>query len=162
MAEQSIVATQKVRFINLDTLEERLAQFNPTELTTSVTAEYTLFTAVGLSHQPHQYSHTTNREFTLTLQFKVERPAEREEVDSTIAFLRSLAYPRVPGGAPSDVLFVWPNNVGLPVKVRSVSEKQVQFNQEGAPTRMDIDVTLMRIRDRPLYQDDVRTRGLQE
>lgn len=162
MAEQSLRATQKVRFINLETLEERLLQFNPIELSHGASAEYTRHPVVGMSNQPMQYANTTNRQFSFTTSFKVERPVDKTEYEETMKFLDALMYPLAPGASPPDVLFVWPNLVSVPVKVVSVNPRHIQFNAELAPTRTDVDITLERIRDRPLLYGEVRERGWNE
>lgn len=162
MAQESLRATQKVRLVNLETLEEFVAQFNPPEFAHASSVEYTRHAVVGLSYQPHQYGHTTNREFTVTFQFKVERPSDKREYESSVNLLMALQHPLEPGGSPPDVLFVWPNLASFPVKVLAVSSRHVQFNAELAPTRTDVDVMMMRIRDRPLLYGEVRERGMME
>lgn len=158
--EQSLRAIELVSFVNLETLEEKRVQFNPTELTHSASAEYTMFQVVGLSYQPHQYASTTNREFTLTLMFKVESPDDLKAVRDAENFLMSLQCPTEPGGSPPDVLLVWPSMTSTRVKVRSLGHKHTQFNAVLAATMTSIDVTLMAIHDAPLLQADVRERGI--
>lgn len=158
--EQSLRAIELVSFVNLDTLEEKRVQFNPTELTHSISTEYTMFQVVGLSYQPHQYASTSNREFSMTLLFRVDSPAERDEVRDTENFLMSLMYTAEPGGSPPDVLLVWPSLTSTRVKVRGLGHKHTQFNSVLAATMTSIDVSLMAIHDRPLTQAEVRESGI--
>ena len=158
--EQSLRAIELVSFVNLDTLEEKRVQFNPTELTHSVSAEYTMFQVVGLSYQPHQYASTSNREFSMTLMFRVDSPAERDEVDDALRFLDSLMYAADFGGSPPDTLLVWPSLTSTQVKVRSVGKKHTQFNSVLAATMTSVDVALMAIHSKPLLQVDVRENGI--
>lgn len=158
--EESLRAIELVSFVNLESLEEKRVQFNPTELTHSVSAEYTMFQVVGLSYQPHQYASTSNREFSMTLLFRVDSPAERDEVRDTENFLMSLMYTAEPGGSPPDVLLVWPSLTSTQVKVRGLNHKHTQFNSILAATMTSIDVTLMAIHDRPLDRLEVRANGI--
>ena len=158
--EQSLRAIELVSFVNLDTLEEKRVQFNPTELTHSVSAEYTLFQVVGLSYQPHQYASTTNREFSLTLMFRVDSPSERDEVADAENFLMSLTYPAEAGGSPPDTLLVWPSLTSTRVKVRGLTHKHTLFNSILAATMTSIDVSFMAIHSQPRYQAEVRESGI--
>jgi hypothetical protein len=158
--EQSLRAIELVSFVNLDSLEEKRVQFNPTELTHGISAEYTLFDVVGMGHQPHQYSHTTNREFSMTLLFKVESPADLAAVRDTENFLMSLMYAVEPGAAPPDTLLVWPSMTSTRVKVRGLGHKHTQFNAALAATMTSVDITLMAIHDRPRLHADVRENGI--
>ena len=159
---ERILASQKVWFTNLDTLEERFVQFNPTELAHGIAAEYTQFTAVGLPYQPQQFSHTTNREFTFTLPFKVEGPTDLKNFWSTFNFLTACTHPAEPGAAPPTVLFNWPNLATVVVKIVSVDARHLQFDADLNPTRTDLDITLRTIRNRPRLYGDVRLNGLFE
>ena len=160
--EESLRAIELVSFVNLESLEEKRVQFNPTELTHSVSAEYTMFQVVGLSYQPHQYASTSNREFTVTLQFKVEGESELDDFGSTFNFLTAQLHPFEPGGSPPDVLFTWPNLASVVVKIIGLSTKHVQFDAQLHPIRTDIDVTMRSVRKEPMFYDEVRDNGLFE
>jgi hypothetical protein len=162
MADEALRAVEKVWFTNLVTLEERDVQFNPVELSHSIAAEYTLFTAVGASYQPQQYSHTTNREFSVTLQFKVEGEQELDDFSNTFNFLTACLHPFEYGGAPPEVLFTWPNLASVIVRILSLNTKHVQFDAQLHPTRTDIDVVMRTIRKGGKLYDEVRENGLME
>jgi hypothetical protein len=159
---EPIRAVEKVWFTNLVTLEEREAQFNPTELSHTIGADYTQFQVVGLSYQPQQYGSTSNREFTITLQFKVEGESDLDNFGSTFNFLTAQLYPLEPGGSPPDVLFTWPNLASVTVKIIGLTTKHVQFDAQLHPIRTDIDVTMRSVRKEPMFYDEVRDNGLFE
>lgn len=161
MAEP-IRAVEKVWFTNLVTLEEREVQFNPTELSHTIGADYTQFQVVGLSYQPQQYGSTSNREFTITLQFKVEGESDLDNFGSTFNFLTAQLYPLEPGGSPPDVLFTWPNLASVMVKIVGLTTRHVQFDAQLHPIRTDIDVTMRSVRKEPMFYDEVRDNGLFE
>lgn len=157
--EQPIQAVAKVRFVNLETLEERAAQFNPAEFSKSIGVDWKRYAVAGLGYEPILYTKTGNQEFSLTLPFRVTRPAEKEEFEQFSRFIEACCYPTAPGSSPPDVLLVWPGVVAVPCKVSSCSSQYLLFNKEGHPTRADIALSLFWVRRQALLAGDIRQFG---
>ncbi len=157
--QQPIQAVQKVRFVNLESLEERLAQFNPAEFTKSIGVDWKRYAIAGLGYEPILYTKTGNQEFSLTLPWRVTRPSEKEDFEQFSRFIEACCYPSAPGNSPPDVLFVWPEVVAVPVKVTSCSVQYTLFNAQGQPTRADISLSLFWVRRAALLAGDIRDFG---
>lgn len=157
--QESMYAVQKLRLVNLDSLEERETQFNPEQFTKTISVEWKRYQVAGLSYEPVLYSHTANQELSLTLPWMVDSPKQRTAFDEFHKFVEACCYATQPGGSPPDVLLVWPNVVAVPVKITSLSVVQTLFNKDGQPRRSDINLSMFWVRRMALLASDIRSMG---
>lgn len=163
---------QKMSFTNLDTHVQGFAQFNPAELGEYIEAHYNDLPVMGSSYMPQQYQHTSNMEWSFELFFRAGRPmpyASGGNVATPALFrqyLLSLFYPsrakafsNIAGGAPSRVLFHWPQLITLSATVRSARLKHTLFNANGLPVHFTAAMVVHSIRDARLYSEDVLAMG---
>jgi hypothetical protein len=156
---------------DLRTTEALEVQYNPTEIQEDLSVNYTELDVLGLSHLPLQYKNTSNAGFSFDFELFIHRNAgllyePTFDVPGSRNFLRSLCYPPpgaqdVSGGAPPDVLFVWPNFASLICKLRGLKMKHVMFALDGTIIHTICSVTLTEVRDFRLTSDDVRKGGMQ-
>jgi len=153
---------ERMSFANLQSGETMEAQFNPTELSEELSANWGELEVTGLSHQPQQYQFTSNH----TLKFKLDFAAidsdgnKLNNILSARQYLLSLFYPMrgaqdVIGGAPPRFLFLWPNFISLTCNIHSIKLRHFHFGQDGRPLNFDADILIKEIRDVRLFSEDV-------
>jgi hypothetical protein len=153
---------------DLNTTEEREAQYNPSEIEETLSVNYARLAIMGLSHKPMQYQNTDNLSLDFTLVFRAfddtgNRVNDMKEMKK---FLYSLCYsPRsagsIIGGAPPRVLFIFPNLASLTCKITQLKYKTLLQALDGSPTMSEAKITIEEIRDTRLFSEDVREYGIQ-
>ena len=141
----------------------RKFQFNPTEFSEAIGAEFARQTVPGLSHQVMQFIHTRNREVTVELFYdNANFPSGTKGTNPilpTRRWLRSLCHPRrgggrVTGGSPR-VLFTWPGFMAFTAFIIDLGFVYTMFNQLGEPTQMKVNLTLEEVRDQVRLMEEV-------
>jgi hypothetical protein len=123
--------------------------------------------APGSSHEKLHYDHTENHKvtFELTYDALTGDGAVDDNLDAR-KFLMSLCYAKrgartVREGAPSRILFVWPEMISITAVISELKFKHQRFNAEGKSTFFKVDVSLEEIRDLRLTSEEVRQNGTQ-
>lgn len=151
--------------VSLDQLD---AQFNPTELEEDLKVDWARLDPPGFSHKPLQYVGTDNLQFSFDLLFDAMADGTSvEDIMRAHRFLKSVCYPKrgatnVKEGQAPRLLFVWPGFISLTSIITDLKFKFDRFNRAGTPTRFTVKVKIEEIRDTRLYGEDVRdedTRG---
>lgn len=127
-------------------------QFNPEQFQETVGANYEELTVPGLSHQPLQFTHTSNEAFSFELFHIAYSREEMERIHLTRRFLKSLCFPRggaddVVGGSPPRALLVWPRMLSITCVLRKVSLTHVLFNRQAQSRQFNAQIELQEIRD---------------
>lgn len=142
------------------------AQFNPTELKEKIGVNYNRLAVVGLSHKPLQYQNTDNHTFDIELAFRVYDDTGNRLVDNEFArrFLFSHCYPKrgagtIVGGAPSRVLFVWPNFISMTCVITSVEVTHTFFSIDGTSYHFAARVALEAFNEVRISSDDLTYYG---
>lgn len=162
---ESIAAVTPLRMslINVSSLEELEAQFNPAELNEKIGAEFAKIKIQGLSHERMQFAGTTNNAFSFTLFFaSMNGGPERQAYNMRARrFLKSACYPRgglsglvSSGGAPR-IIFAWPGIATITTFITSVEFSYQRFNFTGEPVYFSAKVSLERVLDGLLTSEDV-------
>ena len=142
------------------------AQFNPSEVQEKVQPNYSKLAVLGLSHKPLQYQNTDNHTWDLELAFRVYDNDGNKLVGNARArrFLLAHCYPQkgngtVIGGAPSRLLFVWPQFVWMTCALMSVSITHTMFGIDGTPYHFAAKLNLEEARDSRIYDTTVYSLG---
>ena len=159
----------RMTLTNLTTGRGFSAQFNPTEIEETITANYNELKVLGQSHAPLQYTGTSNWEAPFSLGFDAlatyaGADGERATVWGARRFLMSLFYSSiegqgVSGGAPPDVRLFWPTLLAMTVKLKTGKFKHSRFNSRLQSCLFVADVTVVEVRDVRLYSEDVLDSG---
>lgn len=146
------------------------AQYNPVKLKRKIQVVWNKLKVLGHSHEPLQYSNTSNVSFAFDLAFSCwddrASPVQMAKIiDNAQRFLQSLCYSKRGGqdivsGAPPRVLFVWPKLVSLTARIEEIEIEDTDFNVEGASIRFTASIKLEEIRDARLFSEDVRATGM--
>jgi hypothetical protein len=158
------LAAVDVTLTDLVTGETLASQSLPAALGETLEAVYALADVPGLSHQPQQFTRTGNQEFQLELRWRAKQEGDVDRIADARRFLSSLCYPRagansVVTGAPSRVLFVWPNVLALTCTLHDLDFNYSRFSADGHILEMTAKLTLMEIRDVRLLAETVRAVG---
>lgn len=156
---------ERMYVVDLKTLEEMTAQFNPAEFEETIKVVWSKLISPGLSHERTHYSHTENYKMSFELIF--DALAGGGTVDGNLDardFLQSLCYAKagartVNDGEPTRVLFVWPGMASFTAKIDELKFKHSRFNSQGRSTYFKVDVQLEEIRDQRLTSEEVRENG---
>ena len=159
----------RMTLTNLATGRGFSAQFNPTELEETISANYNELKVLGMSHAPLQYTGTSNWEGSFSLGFDAlaaysGQTGEVATVWGARRFLMSLFYSSiegqgVAGGDPPDVRLFWPTLLAMTVKLRTGKFKHSRFNSRLQSCLFVVDVTVFEARDVRLYSEDVLDSG---
>lgn len=144
---------------NMDTLEQRYMQYNPTDLRVMLSASYNEFDVLGSSIKPVQYQNTDNIQYSFTLTLIPETLADFDQYLETLRFLAAMFYPPESGSSPPDMLFVWPNYIACKAKAKTAEFNHTHYNKHGTPVITQVPVTLFNVRDKVLLQPDIRAFG---
>jgi hypothetical protein len=148
---------------NLATRQFIVTQYTPLRLSEEVSAEFERLKVLGLSHQPLQYSGTTNHKVSFPLDFH-GAPGLGQTAAEQRRFLLSNCYPsrssrNVKATGPSGIVFDWPNLFSLVCAQISVKFDHDLFNRDGSPLKFTAQVTFEELRDVRLYAEDVARLG---
>ena len=149
----------------LKTGETIFFPFTPESFKETVKANYGKQTILGMSHQNLQYSHTDNHVLDpMSFYFRGESVEEVDLIHDGRRFLLSLLYPPVGAGsvregAPTRVLFIWPQVVSMTCVIESISITHTKFNTEGRTVAFRAEFGFIEIRDTRLTSEDVREQG---
>lgn len=157
----------RVTLVNLSTGDEIEAQFNPETLEESVGPNWSKLTIPGFSHEPLQFSHTSNMSWRFDLRFNALDGGGNASLDSILRvrrFLLAACYSRrgqnsVDAGGPPRLLFVWPNMISVTAVIVGLSFKHEQFNKLLQTIAFTAAITLEEFRDARLYSEDVFEQG---
>jgi len=151
--------------VNLSTGEEKACLFNPEALAERVQMNFARGEVFGMSHQPQQYTSTTNRGLP-GLQFYLDKIYAREiEPDADIMdfrhFLMAFSAPPaaaadVAHNAPPRLLFVWPGVLSVQTVVLSLEFRYTDFGTDGSVLRYTAAVELEEARDTRQTSEDLR------
>lgn len=168
MAATSSLLRKPVRMTitDLNTLEERTAQFNPTELGEVVGAAWNDVALLGMGYKPSQFNQSENYKPEIELAFRAfdDDGNKVQNLLDTRKFLMSLCYPTrggqgVAGTAPPRALFFWPNLISITCTVRRVEFRHTLFDINAIPLHSSAKIEMSEIRDVNLYSQDVRSMG---
>jgi hypothetical protein len=151
--------TAKMEIWNVQEATSIQVQFNPRKLPEKIQAHFTRHTVPGMSHEPLQYSHTGNQQFTLELVFAVRSEQDRLDISHARRFLLSLLYPWRGHTAPPRALLVWPGLVDLTVFVLDFDGGHEHFDPDLNTIWYTCKLTVEEVRDARLYGDDVLRDG---
>ena len=166
----------KLNLTELTNGETLFVQFNPNQLKRQVKANYARKQVLGQSHEPMQYTGTSNSTFTLDLfydaldadkpsvnPFGVSVSSAFELGQEARKFLEALLYPETLDGQilsePPDVLVVWPKTMSLVCKAVALEFTDERFNSEGAVIQFTARVSFEESRNFRLNYSDVRSLG---
>jgi hypothetical protein len=153
---------------NLDTGETLEVQYNPTELKEAFEPVYNRLAIVGMSHELLQYANTKNFlvEFMLKFDAVTRYRGGTYPLDDARKFIMALGYSRrssanalLSNGAPSSVVFMWPNLYSLTCKLTSFAGEHTTFAQDGRSLRYTVHLKLEEVRDMRLWSEDVAVQG---
>lgn len=144
---------------NMDTLEQRYMQYNPTDLRIMLAASYNEFDVLGSSFKPVQYQNTDNVQYSFTLTLLPETLADFQQYTETIRFLSAMFYPPESGSSPPDMLFVWPNYISCRAKAKTAEFTHTHYNKQGTPVIAQVSVSLFNVRNKVLLGPDARAFG---
>lgn len=150
---------------NLVTGETLSAQFNPEELDEKLEAQYERQKVQGHSHQPLQYSNTTNQTISFTLIFDdIADNREQVAIEEARKFLLSCLYPVLTveshvQQAPPLLHFFWPGIFSIVAKLTSLDGKHTLFKYNATMRRWEVKITLEEVADAKIYSSRVRTYG---
>ena len=153
----------RVSIASVDTGRSVDAQFNPDEIEEKLGVNWKELEIMGMSHKPLQYQNTENLQLTFEMGFNA-MATDGDQVFSTRLFLESLCYTKrgaadVIGGAPSKVLFSWPNLFSLTCVIVSLTFKHKRFRQSMQPSAFTAAITIKEIRSTRLFAEDVLSSG---
>lgn len=161
----SDIEPQRMTLVNMRTQDERVVQFNPSELEEKLNVKWTRASVPGLSYEPLQYQGTGNHRVTLELYCEAHDEDEKTAIRNFRNFILSLCYPSVSaadviGGAPPRVLFVWPGMFTFAAIIEGeVTFRHVRFSGELESTRYTAIISLEEIRDVRLSSEEVLQQG---
>lgn len=155
---------ERMYVVDLKTLEEMTAQFNPAEFEETIKVVWSKLISPGLSHERTHYSHTENFKLTFELIFDALAGGTVEGNLDARDFLQSLCYAKagartVSDGEPTRVLFVWPGMVSITAAIGELKFKHTRFNSQGRSTYFKVDVQLEEVRAERLTSEEVRENG---
>lgn len=166
MVESAFESTpEMMSIVNLDTLTELVAQYNPEEITERIGANYSRHAVQGHSHQIKQFSHTEDLSVTFTMAWSGHAgPAFYEYIHFARRFLHSVHYPKRSAGliahaGPPRLLFVWPELFTLTAVMTGCTIHHQAFQQKGGTVRYTAAITLEEIRDAFISSEDVLEYG---
>jgi len=151
----------KLVFTNLVDGAELEAQFNPTNFTEQLGANWNSLTIPGASYKPLQFSNTDNLKLRFEMFFLAQTKAELAGLQRARLLLLAWCYPRrvandiVGGGAPR-ILVTWPTMLSLQAVIRTVEHSHQRFNRIGQSVHMTTNLSLEEISDVQLTFDQVR------
>lgn len=148
---------------NLQTRQYIVAQYTPQRVSEELSVELERLKVLGLSHQPHQYSGTSNHKLSLTFDFH-GAPSLGQTAAEQRRFLLANCYPsrsarNVKSGGPSGIVFDWPNLFGLVCVQLGVKIEHELFLPNGQPLKFSAQVSFEELRDVRLYAEDVARLG---
>lgn len=148
---------------NLATGEFIIAQYSPMKVSEELSSMFEELKVLGLSHQPLQYSGTTNHKLSLALEFH-GAPSLQQTAAQQRRFLLANHYParasrdgRSTG--PSGIVVDWPNLFSLVCAQMTTKIEHTVFLPSGAPQRFEATLTFAELRDVRLYAEDVSRIG---
>lgn len=149
---------------NLQTGEEVLAQFNPTQLNRTLESSWQRHEVLGQSFQPLDYLNTRNGKLRFSLYFRAENRSQLREMTSAISFLESLQYPPSVGGSirgrqPPRCLIVWPNSISVTAVMTSFDLTHEMFDLEGNTIQATATLEWEAARRGRITQEQVRSNG---
>ena len=131
---------------------ELVAQFNPTNLTEEITANWSRITIPGLSHEPMQFVNCSNYKLKMDLHFRAVAKDELLAIHRARLLLLAWNYPRlvssdVKGGRAPRLLVTWPGMLSFVAVLTNVSMVHSHFNHLGQSTRFNASIQLEEITD---------------
>lgn len=148
---------------NLATREFIVTQYTPTRVQEELSSMYEELKVLGLSHQPLQYSGTTNHKISFNLDFNGS-PAQGQTALDQRRFLLANHYPsrsqrNVKATGPSGIVVDWPGLFSLVCVQMSVKIEHEIFLPSGAPLKFSAALTFAELRDLRLHAEDVSRVG---
>lgn len=145
---------------NLSTHVEVVAQFNPTDFETAISAEFSRVRSPGGSRQKMHFGNTNNFTVSLELYFTATNEADYKEINAARHYIESWCYPRSgtafnPGNGPPVLLAVWPLVFAIECFLLSATFKNTRFAPDGRCTRFTASVKFEECRDKRLTSEDV-------
>ena len=174
LVENAQPRLSKVVLSNLsDPSQVVVAQYNPTEFTETIIANYARLAPRGLSHEVLQFSNTGNLGFSFELHFNANDSDTGGAANTSARVLENLdnrkilhafMYPRraardLSGVGPPRILFVWPSMVSLTTVIASLNIRHSMFAKTGHSLKYTAAIVLEEIRDYRILSDEVAALG---
>ena len=158
--DNAVATPPKLVFVNLVSNDELEAQFNPTQLSEQIEANWAHQTVPGQSHEPLQFVNTANFKLDIELFFRAINTTEYEEIHRARRQILSWVYPRdvdgdISGGGAPRILVYWPGMLSLTCVLTSVGITHQRFNKNGRSVQFNCRLQLEEIRDTRLHFDEV-------
>lgn len=142
--------------------QELIAQFNPTQFSEELAANWTALTVPGAPWQPLQFINTENFKLKMELFFLAQTVDDLEKIHRARLLLLAWCYPRsvssdIIGGAAPRILVTWPGMLSLEAVLREVSIRHQRFNRVGQSVHFTANVSFEEANDVLLSFDSVAT-----
>lgn len=176
MVDLKDVAENPTRGFLIDLINAEWFDFpmNPDKLEEVISVNWKRQAVVGLSHPVLQFAGTGSHSLP-SVEFFVDRYRMAREKGSTVTakeffafkrFLQSLTVPprgavNIAGGAPPQVLFVWPEIVSLVCIVENVAITHQRFAHDGSGLAYRARVTFSEIRESRMTSEEIFDDGSQ-
>lgn len=139
---------------------ELVAQFNPTNLTEEIAANWARITVPGLSHEQLQFVNCSNYKLKMDLHFRATSFEEALYIHRARLLLLAWNYPRtaaadVKGGRAPRLLVTWPGMLSFIAILTNVSINHTRFNRMGQSVAFTATIQLEEISDVHLTFDSV-------
>jgi hypothetical protein len=149
---------------NLQTGEDLIMQFNPTEFQRKIRSLWSRKNVLGESIRPLDYLGTANQTLQMQLYYRAEDAQQYAEGEDAMRYLESLLYPpaeadSIGGARPPRVLFVWPNSVSLTVVIEEIAFTHQMFDLQGRTIQFTANLKMEVASLRRITQEEIRERG---
>lgn len=148
------------RIIDLTTNEKYVFDWNPTEISESVSANYSRQEIPGLSHSRSQFINTNNKEYGFTLVLDAAVHGGPVAVEKAKQFLLSCMYPRasrrIDGAGAPKVMFILPGAIRSKGFIESVDVTMTLFYADTKLRKFSADVKFVEEPDKRLTSELVR------
>lgn len=136
------------------------AQFNPSQLSERLGANWESLDVPGLSHKPLHFVNTNNEQQMMQLWFRAMSRDELDRIHAARRFLKSLVFPTfgaddLQSGSPPRVLVVWPQMLSMIMILRTVTMTHLMFNQRARSVQFTADLEWEEIRDFRITSEQV-------
>ena len=161
MPDETRSAVAHLYLTNLAADDQEIeAQFNPTQFSEELAANWTTLTVPGAPVQPLQFSNTENFKIKMELFFLALTPAELKRIHRARLLLLAWCYPRavaadIIGGAAPRILVTWPGMLSLEAVLRDVNITHQRFNKWGQSVHYTASITLEEATDVLLNYESV-------
>lgn len=144
----------------LDSLE---VQFNPTDFTRSIAANYKEHEILGQSFKPQEWTFTNNQEINMSIYLEANDQETQAGLELAQNFIESFLYPPKTDNfvvnSPSRMLIIWPNTMTLRCRLHKAIFNHLRFNRELQTISQRIDLQLREAAVRRITKRQVQLYG---